>query len=243
MTDIVESDGLVETKNSYGGSLLKGGTVVSKTENGIQVLYKFMEENTPFRWSTFCEDGFRARCFATKSWNRGTERVYQVSVLPFLAQGQPRTGTVFTGADGSGAVMRFDAKRTDYPSYTARLYGNDYLTVEDYAGNRQENCLLPFIGLQGQSNGFLAMADNGAAYASVYAERAGQTTDYNPLISVFIPAVSRYLSLEIQRLLPQKQYMFMNRAQLQLEPSVSDTFCPTLDPPKVWEKWRRSAGI
>ena len=181
VTDIVESDGLVETKNSYGGSLLKGGTVVSKTENGIQVLYKFMEEKYAILVEYFlCEDGFRARVLCDKIVEQGTERVYQVSVLPFFGArtAADRDGFLLV-PDGSGAVMRFDAKRTDYPSYTARLYGNDYLTVEDYAGNRQENCLLPFIGLQGQSNGFLAMADNGAAYASVYAERAGQTTDYN----------------------------------------------------------------
>ena len=100
VTDIVESDGLVETKNSYGGSLLKGGTVVSKTENGIQVLYiNLWKKNTPFRWSTFCARMVSVPgCFATKSWNRVQSGSIRSAFCRFLAQGQPRTGTVFTGA-------------------------------------------------------------------------------------------------------------------------------------------------
>ena len=165
VTDIVESDGLVETKSSYGDSLLKGGIVVNKTENGIQVLYKFMEEKyaIPVEY-LLCEDGFRARVLCDKIVEQGTERIYQISVLPFFgAKTVADKDGFLLVPDGSGAVMRFNAQRTEFPSYTARLYGNDYLTVEDYSGNRQENCLLPFIGLQGQNNGFLAVADNGAA--------------------------------------------------------------------------------
>ena len=187
VTDIVESDGLVETKSSYGDSLLKGGIVVNKTENGIQVLYKFMEEKyaIPVEY-LLCEDGFRARVLCDKIVEQGTERIYQISVLPFFgAKTVADKDGFLLVPDGSGAVMRFNAQRTEFPSYTARLYGNDYLTVEDYSGNRQENCLLPFIGLQGQNNGFLAVADNGAAYASVYAERAGKATDYNHIYFSF----------------------------------------------------------
>ena len=187
VTDIVESSGLVQTKNSYGGALTKDGVVVAKTEGGIQVLYKFMEERyaIPVEY-LLCEDGVRARVLCDKIVEQGTERIYQISILPFFgAKTAAEQDGFLLVPDGSGAVMRFDSKRTEYPSYTARLYGDDYLTVDDYSGNRQENCLLPFIGLQGQENGFLAMADNGAAYASVYAQRAGQGTDYNHIYFSF----------------------------------------------------------
>lgn len=179
-SDVVESDGVVKTKNSYESCYEQGGIAAKATKDGVQVWFKFMEERyaIPVEY-TLCEDGFRVRVLCDQIVEQGDSRLFSVSLMPFFGA-QPGTEEGYLLVpDGSGALIRFSSRKESYAAYTSRLYGDDYLTVEDYKANEQENSLLPMIGLQTANGGFLAVADNGAACGNVYAGVDGQLTGHN----------------------------------------------------------------
>lgn len=170
----LESDSL-KTKYSANANV-----TAQKTENGFQAWYAFMEEKyaIPVEYS-LCEDGLRVRIRCGQILEQGNNQIFSVSLLPFFyAQSGHPDGFILV-PDGSGAIIRLDADKTTYSPYTGSLYGDSYLAPEDYVSSVTENCLLPFTGMQGETGGFLAMAENGAANGNVFAAAEGQDSRYS----------------------------------------------------------------
>lgn len=150
-----------------------------KTQNGFQAWYVFQEERyaIPVEYS-LCEDGFRVRVLCDKIQEQGNFKVCSVSILPFLyAQGESSDGFILA-PDGSGALMRLDKDKSELKSYSAPLYGDDYISSALYVTSVTEDCLLPFMGIQSATGGLLGMAEANAAYAGVSVTAKGQDSSY-----------------------------------------------------------------
>lgn len=179
-TDVDPSVGVSKDKYSYTGTERDTAKKVRRTDDGVLVWYTFQEERyaIPVEY-LLTEDGFYVRVRTEQIVEQGTEKLYELSLLPyFAAQGSQDDGYLLL-PDGSGALIYFSSEKQNYASYSGKLFGDNYLTVDDYSGNRQENCLLPIYGIQTKTGSVLAIAESGAAYATVNAYVDGQLSGYN----------------------------------------------------------------
>ena len=85
--------------------------------------------------------------------------------------------------DGSGALIRYRQPANYSSTYAARIYGKDYgieslASTADNTARPEAQALLPIYGMvhgAGQ-NGFLAVVENGAAYATIQSIQLGCCT-------------------------------------------------------------------
>lgn len=171
VTDLNYEDG--QTKEVFGANAV---VTTQKTKNGFQAWYAFQEEQfaIPVEYCLL-EDGFRIHIQSDRIVERSADHhVAAVTVLPFFYAQIGRPNGFILVPDGSGAIMRLDGDKSNYAPYEGKLYGDSYLTVPDYQSAVAEDCLLPFMGLQGEKGGFLAMAETGASHGSVLAALEGQ---------------------------------------------------------------------
>ena len=88
--------------------------------------------------------------------------------------------------DGSGALIRYQRPANYSSTYAARIYGRDYgieslASTADNSARPEAQALMPVYGMvhgAGQ-NGYLAVIDRGAEYASILAAPAQTNNPYN----------------------------------------------------------------
>lgn len=88
--------------------------------------------------------------------------------------------------DGSGALIRYRQPANYSSTYAARIYGKDYgieslASTADNTARPEAQALIPVYGMvhgAGQ-NGFLAVVENGAEYATILAAPAQTNNPYN----------------------------------------------------------------
>lgn len=181
VTDIEPSTKTVKVKNSYTASGKKGGITVSRHNQGITVLYRFVNEEyeIPVVY-TLLEDGISARIDPRNIKENGSERILKVSLLPMMgAQNQNAEGYILL-AGGSGSLIRFNnGKTTNTSMYRVQVYGEDPVYAPVQRQNYQENYSLPVFGIQVHNRGLLAVSDAGAAEAFVNASVNGLLTSYS----------------------------------------------------------------
>lgn len=143
---------------------------------------------------TLSEDRLRVEVHRDSIEESGQNALQSVWILPFLGTVEQDTVPGYMLLpDGSGALIRYQ-KSSDYVSpYNERIYGKD-VSVDnmsvagDLIAKRNNDYLtempritMPVYGAvhgAGQQ-AYLAVVEEGAAYASVYASPAGIITDYN----------------------------------------------------------------
>lgn len=171
LADLDLDGGNIRTKYS-------ANAVVStrKADNGFQVWYAFQDEQyaVPVEY-LLMEDGLRVRVRCDQIVEQGAvNRVASITLLPFLYAQKGYPDGFILVPDGSGAILRLNEDKSFYSSYEGALYGDAYLTVPDYRSEVTENCLLPFVGMQGETGGFFAMAEAGSSAGNVIASVEGQ---------------------------------------------------------------------
>ncbi|RIX59236.1 hypothetical protein D3P08_03515 [Paenibacillus nanensis] len=105
--------------------------------------------------------------------------VSTVSLLSYFgAGGTEEEGSIFV-PDGSGALIRFNNGKTQYPAYQQPVYGSDKTMdrTED-AVNTQE-IRLPVFGLLKEGGAMLGIIEQGASAATVNADISGKINSYN----------------------------------------------------------------
>lgn len=105
--------------------------------------------------------------------------VSTVSLLSYFgAAGTEEEGSIFV-PDGSGALIRFNNGKTQYPAYQQPVYGSDKTMdrTED-AVNTQE-IRLPVFGLLKEGGAMLGIIEQGASAATVNADISGKINSYN----------------------------------------------------------------
>ena len=179
-TDMAQDSNVSRTKSSYKSAYESGRIRVNDITNGVQIWYVFDEERYAIPVEiTLCGDGFRVRICTDQIQENETCRLYSLSLLPYLFAQTGESDGYMLVPDGSGALLRFRSHKEGMASYYSPLYGEDYLTMNDYSPNVRENALLPVIGMQAEQGGFLAVAESGAEFGNVYATVDGQESSYN----------------------------------------------------------------
>ena len=93
-----------------------------------------------------------------------------------------RSGYLFV-PDGSGALVRFDSKKVNNTPLKTHVYGIDKTIDNRTRPNLVQNVNMPVFGLKESSNAFLAIIEDGAAFATISAYPAGVLSDMNEVFS------------------------------------------------------------
>ena len=111
--------------------------------------------------------------------------VTRLDVLPyFMSADSSQEGYIFV-PDGSGSVINFNNGKLTALSYTQRVYGNDVLmNVNSYTAP-YDPIRLPVYGLKTNEGATLAIIEEGASLASVYADISGRSDEFNRVYSYF----------------------------------------------------------
>ena len=123
-TDVDPSVGVSKDKYSYTGTERDTAKKVRRTDDGVLVWYTFQEERyaIPVEY-LLTEDGFYVRVRTEQIVEQGTEKLYELSLLPyFAAQGSQDDGYLLL-PDGSGALIYFSSEKQNYASYSGKLFG------------------------------------------------------------------------------------------------------------------------
>ena len=92
----------------------------------------------------------------------------------------------FIVPDGSGAVINYNNGKTNYDSFSTRIYGRDYTMVPTTAPQITEQAYLPVMANVSGNSGIVAIATDGDANAYVEAQVSGQNKQsYNTCNFVF----------------------------------------------------------
>lgn len=89
--------------------------------------------------------------------------------------------------DGSGALIHFNNGKTTATRYAADVYGYDESLTFMQATNRDKNLSIrmPVFGMRKDNQGFLAIIEDGEAYARINGDIAGKTDSYNKVFTEF----------------------------------------------------------
>ena len=92
----------------------------------------------------------------------------------------------FIVPDGSGAVINYNNGKTNYASYSTRVYGRDYTAVPNSAPIVSEQSYLPVLANVSGKSGIVAVASDGDANVYAQAQVSGQNKQaYNSCNFVF----------------------------------------------------------
>ena len=116
-----------------------------------------------------------------------TYPLYSLDILPYFgAAGTDAEGYIFV-PDGSGALIYLNNGRLDAKPYGKNLYGLDYaLRPRERISEITEQLHIPVYGLKNGNKAFLAIIEEGDAYAIIKADIAGRTSSYNTVNGSFI---------------------------------------------------------
>ncbi|MEJ6949730.1 DUF5696 domain-containing protein [Natronospora cellulosivora (SeqCode)] len=112
--------------------------------------------------------------------------IYSLHILPFFgAAGVDDEGYMFV-PDGAGAIIDLNNEKTNLASYNRRLYGRDEsLEAREEILRSGEELHLPVFGMKKNDKAFLAIIEEGDAYASIRASISGRNNSYNSVSSSF----------------------------------------------------------
>lgn len=109
----------------------------------------------------------------------------EVEVLPHFG-GSNSTGEGYLFLpDGCGAISEFSSKKSARAKYISDVYGFDQsLNMEEKPAKIQQ-ISMPVFGIKDGDHAFLAIIEDGEAFASVIANRAGTLSSYNEVFASF----------------------------------------------------------
>ena len=204
-----EAEGLNSTWRCYGNGLVsiecfnaegvesrvsigKNGTAsYDVQDNGMICTVSFEEHGVSFQVKVMWEDNRISMELVDGSLIEGQNgspyTLKSITFMPFLgsAYSDSVDGYILI-PDGSGALIRYRQPANYSSTYASRIYGVDYgiASLSSTAGNyaREEaQILIPVYGMvhgAGQ-NGFFAVVEGGAEYATILAAPAQTSNPYN----------------------------------------------------------------
>lgn len=171
-----------ETVNSQVGSVSKGSVKLQKVDNGLRILYTFMDYGiTVPLYVTIAEDCFRVYIPADEIEETTADKLLDIEIAPLLGASGARDEGYILIPDGSGALIRFNNGKTKAGAYKAQVYGNDKTFAATVDNNTMLRAALPVLGMDCGDYGLMAVATQGDAHAYVNAAVSGVTNSYNTM--------------------------------------------------------------
>ncbi len=174
---------------SFADVMNKGTYTLEKIDNGFKCTLQFQAAGITIPYTvTLVDDYFEVSILADEiveeellgNTAETIRSIITVSLFKDLGAGAPDEEGYIITPDGSGAVINFNNGKTNTTEYTQKMYGRDIAISSDMAPAKTEQAYLPIIGIVKEDNALLAVATEGAAYASARASINGQgATSFN----------------------------------------------------------------
>ncbi len=170
--------------------VMKNGTyTLEKVDNGFKCTLQFKNAGltVPY-YVTLVDDYFEVSVAVDEiieeellgNTAEAVRSIITISLFKDLGAGSADEEGYIITPDGSGAVINFNNGKTNTTEYSQKMYGRDIAISSDLAPAKTEQAYLPVIGIVKEDNALLAVATEGAAYATVRASINGQgATSFN----------------------------------------------------------------
>lgn len=189
---------IVSSYNSQVNSVAKGGlTVIHHKNQGFTAIYNFPEimVTIPVRY-TLKEDHLEAEIVVGEILEESNYKVLSVDFLSVFGAGLTEESGYIVVPDGSGAVIEFNNKKTNYSNFSMPIYGSD-ISLTDKTVSGYSKAYMPIFGINKGDNGLLAVISRGEAHATVNATISGKTSSYNTVYPSF--TLRDYKTVSIDR--------------------------------------------
>ncbi|MDD2361930.1 MAG: DUF5696 domain-containing protein [Oscillospiraceae bacterium] len=172
--------------NSVVSSVNKKTFTVARLKNGIRVDYTFREGFViPVMYELF-DDSMEVSILFSEIEETTEQQINEIKLLPYFgAASESEKGYLFV-PDGSGAIIDFNNKKTDYPVYDKMVYGNDQTLPSDIVTTRAEQIHFPVFGMKKENGAFVAVIEDGDGFARIQASVAGKNAAFNTVNSTAI---------------------------------------------------------
>ncbi len=112
--------------------------------------------------------------------------ITQFELLPyFLSADTSHEGYMFV-PDGSGALITLNNQKLAATSYSARVYGEDALINAAKYASPKNDIALPVFGLKREGGAMLAIIEQGAEIAGLFANVSGRSDEFNRVSTRFV---------------------------------------------------------
>ena len=183
--------------DSYNASVAQGTFDMQADKDGLTVTYHLMDNKTADT------DGQKAELFTiTLRYALEDESLIvrvpmaevacpagilplKIAVLPHFGGSSATEGGYLLVPDGSGALIEFGSGKYSTTSYVGSVYGFDKSLEVKSASPKVQQVRLPVFGVKDGDDGFLAILEDGAALASIHANRAGPYSSFNEVYASF----------------------------------------------------------
>ena len=189
---------IVSTYNSHIDSAQMGGLTVIQNENkGFTALYNFpaISVTIPVRY-TLKEDYLEAEIVVGEISEDGDYKVLSADFLSAFGAGSTSEEGYMVVPDGSGAVIEFNNKKTNYNNFSISMYGSD-ISLVDKTISGYSKAYMPIFAVNKGNNGMLAIISRGDAHSTVNAIISGKTSSYNTVYPSF--SLRDYKTVSIDR--------------------------------------------
>ena len=148
VTYIEASQMLKKTVTAYVGAIQNGQVTCRRISNGIKVVYYFDQEEITIPVEYILkEDGLEAK-IVVNELQENKNKIYQISILPYLSAAKNNTDSYLFIPSGSGAIMYTDDINRKARTYSEMVYGNDAAVREMYGGSAKKDVRLPVSELK-----------------------------------------------------------------------------------------------
>lgn len=155
-------------------------------DKGAVIEYKYNSEGVTLKVHyELCEDSLYVYVNTSEITEKNTSLVdgkilTKLQLCPYFAaapavdhDGNPTEGYMIV-PDGSGAVIKYNNGKGNYPDYLQQVYGRDYTMVPLQAPRVTEQAYLPVLSTVNGSNGIVAVATDGDSNVYTRAQVSGQ---------------------------------------------------------------------
>ena len=154
---------------SYNDAVSDGEVYAQKIDNGLRVIYDFINYEIIVPVDYIIEDDrFLVTVDPTQIADNGEEYVTAVSLAPFLCglKNGSEDSWLFM-PDGSGAIVRPYDRATVGESGLSRVYGDDLTIQKHEFTSVLQQTYMPVYGVKKGDNGLFAIIESGAEEASI----------------------------------------------------------------------------
>ncbi len=183
-----DSEGVMNSVNSYASSVMNGDFVLSTVKNGYRVEYNIESGLVELALEVRLENGVLAVDVLTSSIKIADGySISRISVLPFFMVGTAQDNGYLLVPDGCGGLISFNEDKEGIAEYSRRVYGecisDDAVTLNDI--NEKSPVTLPTYGIKRNNGAILCFIENGDAMASINAYGAKRVSSFYNIYASF----------------------------------------------------------
>lgn len=182
--------------NSYQAAVLQGGVSYETRPDGLSVSYSFLDHTAAdggeprqlFKLSLeyrLEEESLIVELPLSKAEYSASMPPLKIGVLPHFGGSNATGDGYLLIPDGSGALVEFSEELRNAGSYIGNVYGFDRSLDIPEKPVKAEQVSLPVFGVRDAGQAFLAIIEDGEAFAAVQASRAGPYSSFNEVFSSF----------------------------------------------------------